>query len=136
MNYILQTQPWLVTIWFPKKEEMAQIDKMETHVEKKSPANEFYEVFSSKAHLIPKACPDKIKSIEVVEGDWKSVGSVKLWTYCIGKATLTIIPMPPSIKQNNTLSTWTFLFLIIIAVEDNNNKTKGMTPSDTGASSY
>ncbi|XP_059592220.1 MLP-like protein 34 [Vitis vinifera] len=66
---------------------MAQIDKMETHVEKKSPANEFYEVFSSKAHLIPKACPDKIKSIEVVEGDWKSVGSVKLWTYCIGGNT-------------------------------------------------
>ena len=105
---------------------MAQIAKMEAQVEIKSPSNKFYEVLSSKAHLLPKACPDKIKSIEVVEGDWKSVGSVKLWTYCIGKATLTIIPMPPSIKQNTTLSIWAFLFLIMIALEGN-NETKGMT---------
>ncbi|KAL6350888.1 hypothetical protein AAG906_031474 [Vitis piasezkii] len=64
---------------------MAQIAKMEAQVEIKSPANKFHEVLISKAHLLPKACPDKIKSIEVVEDDWKSVGCVELWTYCIDR---------------------------------------------------
>ena len=41
---------------------MAQIDKMETHVEIKSPANEFYEVFSSKAHLIPRPALTKSRA--------------------------------------------------------------------------
>ncbi|RVW16930.1 hypothetical protein CK203_070608 [Vitis vinifera] len=41
---------------------MAQIAKMEAQVEIKSPSNKFYEVLSSKAHLLPKACPTKSRA--------------------------------------------------------------------------
>ncbi|KAA8532561.1 hypothetical protein F0562_032623 [Nyssa sinensis] len=47
----------------------------------KSSADKFFEVFSSKVYLIPQICPDRVKSIQLLEGDWNSFGSVKLWTY-------------------------------------------------------
>ncbi|KAJ9708434.1 hypothetical protein PVL29_000463 [Vitis rotundifolia] len=53
---------------------MAQIAKMEVQAEIKSPASKFHEVYSR-------------KSIEVVEGEWKALGSVQLWTYFIGGNT-------------------------------------------------
>lgn len=79
---------------------MAQIAKMEVQAEIKSPASKFHEVCSRKVYLVPKACPEKIKSIEVVEGDWKTVGSVQLWTYFIGKAK-SIIPRLPQQTQGH-----------------------------------
>ncbi|XP_059592210.1 MLP-like protein 43 [Vitis vinifera] len=88
---------------------MAQIAKMEAQVEIKSPSNKFYEVLSSKAHLLPKACPDKIKSIEVVEGDWKSAGSVKLWTYCIGGNSKSIKETVESKDEENRSITFKVL---------------------------
>ncbi|KAJ9708435.1 hypothetical protein PVL29_000464 [Vitis rotundifolia] len=66
---------------------MAQLAKMEVQVEIKSHASEFHEIYSSKVYLVPKACPEKVKSIQVVEGDWETVGSVQLWTCIIGGNT-------------------------------------------------
>ncbi|KAA8529041.1 hypothetical protein F0562_033471 [Nyssa sinensis] len=37
---------------------------------------------------MPKICPGKFQSIEVLEGDGKSVGSVRLWTYIMGNPVI------------------------------------------------
>ena len=33
---------------------------------------------------MPKICPEYIKGVQVVQGDWEAVGSIKLWTYVAG----------------------------------------------------
>ena len=60
---------------------MAQIAKMEVQTEIKSSAEEFYDIFRSKVHLMPKICPQEFKDGKLVQGDWKSVGSVREWSY-------------------------------------------------------
>ncbi|XWS69347.1 hypothetical protein CRYUN_Cryun04dG0171500 [Craigia yunnanensis] len=60
---------------------MAQIAKMEVQTEIKSSADKFYDVFRNKLHLMLKISPQQFKDGKVVEGDWKSVGSVREWTY-------------------------------------------------------
>lgn len=60
---------------------MAQIAKMDVQVEIKASADKFYEIFLSKGYLLPKMCPNVIKDLQVIQGDWGSVGSVKQWTY-------------------------------------------------------
>ncbi|XP_009349512.1 MLP-like protein 28 [Pyrus x bretschneideri] len=60
---------------------MAQIAKMEVQAEIKASADKFYEIFLSKGYLLPKMCPNVIKDLQVIQGDWGSVGSVKQWTY-------------------------------------------------------
>lgn len=63
---------------------MAQIAKIDTQMDVKSSAQRFYEIFRSKQYLFPKICPDLIKDVQVIEGDWESVGSIKLWSYVAG----------------------------------------------------
>ncbi|GAY58966.1 hypothetical protein CUMW_190920 [Citrus unshiu] len=60
---------------------MALVGKMETEVEIKSPADKFYNTFSSKAHTVPNMSPGNLHGVEVHEGDWESHGSVKSWTF-------------------------------------------------------
>ncbi|KAL7000944.1 hypothetical protein U1Q18_002096 [Sarracenia purpurea var. burkii] len=62
---------------------MSQISKVELQTEHKCLANKFFEIFTSKSFLIPKICPDKVKSIEVLHGDGATLGSVKVWTYVL-----------------------------------------------------
>ncbi|GMN43733.1 hypothetical protein TIFTF001_012940 [Ficus carica] len=63
---------------------MAQIAKLEVQVDIKTSAQRFYETFRSKQNLFPRICPDLIKDIKVIKGDWESVGSIKQWTYVAG----------------------------------------------------
>ncbi|XP_059446961.1 MLP-like protein 28 [Corylus avellana] len=65
---------------------MAQITKMETETEIKCSANKFYEIFRSKVHLMPKICPNLVKDIQLLKGDWDSKDSVKQWTYVAGNS--------------------------------------------------
>ncbi|KAL7000940.1 hypothetical protein U1Q18_002092 [Sarracenia purpurea var. burkii] len=58
---------------------MAQIGKKELQIEHDCPADKFFEIFTTKTSLIPSICPEKIKSVEVLQGDGASVGSVRLW---------------------------------------------------------
>ncbi|KAI4338332.1 hypothetical protein L6164_016672 [Bauhinia variegata] len=68
---------------------MALAEKLEGNVELKSPAEKFYKVLKSENHHIPKACSDKVKSIEVHEGDWETPGPIKFWNYTVdGKAEI------------------------------------------------
>lgn len=61
---------------------------MEALTELKCSGEKFYEIFRSKVHLMPKICPDMVKDIQVLEGDWESTDSIKQWTYVAGKEDL------------------------------------------------
>ncbi|PON94460.1 Bet v I/Major latex protein, partial [Trema orientale] len=60
---------------------MAQIAKMELHLEIRSSAERFYNMLRSKQCLFPKICPEVFKDVNAIKGDWESVGSIKQWTY-------------------------------------------------------
>ncbi|KAK9090483.1 hypothetical protein Sjap_023660 [Stephania japonica] len=63
--------------------------KLEVDVEVKSPPEKFWEAFKDSVTLFPKLLSDEYKSIEVVEGDGKSVGTVKLIKYVEGLSFIT-----------------------------------------------
>lgn len=63
----------------------SNIGKIEVEVEVQSGADKFWNGIRDSTNLFPKAFPKQYKSIEVVEGDDKSVGSVRLIKYAEGK---------------------------------------------------
>ncbi|XP_051145565.1 MLP-like protein 43 [Andrographis paniculata] len=67
---------------------MAQVHKLEVEAEIKSCPDKLFDVYKNKAYLMPQICPDKIHSIQVLESDGKSVGSVRLWTYVMGVSVI------------------------------------------------
>lgn len=60
---------------------MASIGKLDVEVEVKSDADKFWGIIKDSVTILPKACPNDYQSIEVLEGDGKSIGSVRLITY-------------------------------------------------------
>ncbi|CAI0379668.1 unnamed protein product [Linum tenue] len=63
---------------------MARAGTLEVDVEIKSPADKFWENIRNSTTLFPKAFPDQYKSIEVLQGDGKAPGSIRLFTYAEG----------------------------------------------------
>ncbi|OMO99688.1 hypothetical protein COLO4_13142 [Corchorus olitorius] len=66
---------------------MAQIRKMDCQVEIKSSAEQFFDAFKNNMQLMPKLGSQVIKDVKLVQGDWQSVGCVRLWTVTIGGGT-------------------------------------------------
>lgn len=62
--------------------------KLEVEIEVKSSADKFWESIRESTTLFPKAFPHDYKSIQVLEGDGKAPGSVRLITYADGKTIL------------------------------------------------
>ncbi|KAE8732896.1 hypothetical protein F3Y22_tig00001695pilonHSYRG00042 [Hibiscus syriacus] len=62
---------------------MAQIRKMDCQVEVKSSAEKIFDAFNTKAHLMPKMSSRLISDIKLLEGEWNSPGSVRLWHYVV-----------------------------------------------------
>ncbi|GAV67492.1 Bet_v_1 domain-containing protein [Cephalotus follicularis] len=62
--------------------------RVETEVELKSPPEKLYKLFQKEAHLLPTTSPNNLQAVELHEGGWETHGSVKLWSYTFGKATL------------------------------------------------
>ncbi|KAI9073417.1 hypothetical protein K1719_044602 [Acacia pycnantha] len=60
---------------------MATTGKLEVEVQVKSQVDKFWETVKDSATIFPKAFPQDYKSIEILEGDGKSVGSVRHITY-------------------------------------------------------
>ncbi|KAB1200310.1 hypothetical protein CJ030_MR0G007660 [Morella rubra] len=69
---------------------MASIGKLGVEVEVKSHADKFWGCIRDSATTLPKAFPHDYKSIEVLEGDGKSVGSVRLITYGEGSPLVKV----------------------------------------------
>ncbi|XP_043687190.1 MLP-like protein 423 isoform X2 [Telopea speciosissima] len=63
---------------------MGSNGKLEVEMELKSSADKFWESIRDSTNLFPKIFPTHYKSIEVLEGDGKSVGSIRLLTYAQG----------------------------------------------------
>ncbi|CAN6676070.1 unnamed protein product [Malus baccata var. baccata] len=70
---------------------MATFDgKLEVEVEVKSPAQKFWEALRDSTAVFPKAFPQDYKSIDVLEGDGKAIGSVRLITYADDSALVKV----------------------------------------------
>lgn len=72
---------------------MAQLHKLELQTQITSPPEKFFDIYKNKTYLMPSISPDKLQSIQVLEGDGKSVGSVRLWTYVMGKVQTKLGPI-------------------------------------------
>lgn len=67
---------------------MATRGKLEVDIDVKSNADKFWETIRESTTIFPKAFPNDYKSIEILEGDGKSAGSVRHITYGEGKKFL------------------------------------------------
>ncbi|GAB4839837.1 hypothetical protein Ancab_020547 [Ancistrocladus abbreviatus] len=72
---------------------MASVQKLEVEVEVKSTPDKMWEAIRNSHKIFPLAFPETYKSIEVVEGDGKSVGSVRLVKFTEG------VPMVTTTKE-------------------------------------
>ncbi|KAI4328308.1 hypothetical protein L6164_020671 [Bauhinia variegata] len=64
--------------------------KLEVDVEVKSNADRFWTIIRDSATIFPKAFPEDYKSIQILEGDGKAVGSVRLIEYGEGSPLVKI----------------------------------------------
>ncbi|XVE74686.1 hypothetical protein DITRI_Ditri12bG0037200 [Diplodiscus trichospermus] len=88
---------------------MAQIAKMEVQTEIKSSADKFYDIFRNKMHLMPKICPQQFMDGKAVQGDWKSVGSVREWCYAAAGNTETVKENIEAIDDKSKTMTFNML---------------------------
>lgn len=66
--------------------------RIETEIEIKGTADQFYNTFKSTPHHIPKITGNNVHGVDH-EGDWESHahGSIKVWKYAVGKEFIIII---------------------------------------------
>ncbi|KAJ6890767.1 MLP-like protein 423 [Populus alba x Populus x berolinensis] len=69
---------------------MASGGKLEVDVDIKSAAKKFWDNIRDSTNLFPKAFPDQYKSIEILEGDGKAAGSIRLFTYAEGSPIVKV----------------------------------------------
>ncbi|XP_076922958.1 MLP-like protein 423 [Bidens hawaiensis] len=63
---------------------MATTGKLDVEVKVKSAADKFWESIMDSANIFPKVCSDLYKSVDVVEGNGRSVGSVRMVYFAEG----------------------------------------------------
>ncbi|KAK9145335.1 hypothetical protein Sjap_005238 [Stephania japonica] len=64
---------------------MAQVEKLELACEVSCPADKFYEFMKKDAAQLPQILPKHYKSCELLHGDGKSVGTIRLWKYTLAR---------------------------------------------------
>ncbi|KAH7570241.1 hypothetical protein JRO89_XS05G0074700 [Xanthoceras sorbifolium] len=69
---------------------MAASGKLDVEVEVKSPADKFWGSIRDSTSLFPRAFPHDYKSIEVLQGDGKAPGSIRLFTYADGSPLVKV----------------------------------------------
>ncbi|KAE8694172.1 Detected protein of unknown function [Hibiscus syriacus] len=69
---------------------MAQTRKIDVQVEVKSSADKFFDAFNTKAHLMPNTITQLFSGVKLLQGDWNSLGSVRLWQYVLGGKQLDV----------------------------------------------
>lgn len=70
---------------------MATTGKLDVEVKVKSEADKFWNTILDSATIFPKVCSDLYKEVEVLEGDGRSVGSVRLVHFAEGNNCPTIV---------------------------------------------
>ncbi|KAL3510565.1 hypothetical protein ACH5RR_029966 [Cinchona calisaya] len=74
----------------------------------KAPAHYFLEVSGRKKDYLPKICPDKVPSIELLEGNWGDVGSIILVHYSLGGQKLLSWESVEAVDKENQSITYNF----------------------------
>ncbi|GMI87640.1 MLP-like protein 31 [Hibiscus trionum] len=80
---------------------MAQIRKMERQVVIESPADKFYDAFRTKARWIPKMSNGIMTDGKLVQGDWNTVGAIRLWSYVSQGKTEMVKELYESVDDKN-----------------------------------
>lgn len=86
--------------------------KLEVDIELKSPADDFFKLLVNETHHFIAASPDTVHDLEIHEGDGYTHGSIKSWTYCVGKDTFAMSSMLSAthfcsiLSDVNMLSHW------------------------------
>ncbi|KAL7000943.1 hypothetical protein U1Q18_002095 [Sarracenia purpurea var. burkii] len=88
---------------------MAQVTKVDLQKEYNCSADEFFEIFTSKTSLIPNICPLKVKSVEVLQGDGATVGSIRRWKCGFENSEQSATERVEAIDKNNKSVTFEVL---------------------------
>ncbi|OVA01727.1 Bet v I domain [Macleaya cordata] len=64
---------------------MAQIHRQQVETEVKCSADQFYDLYKNNSTQLFMIFPQSYKAVQVLEGDGKSVGSVRLWKCELGR---------------------------------------------------
>ncbi|KAK8493255.1 hypothetical protein V6N13_122160 [Hibiscus sabdariffa] len=80
---------------------MAQVRRMDCYVEAKSSADKFFDAYKTKPHLMPRMSNQLITDVKLLQGDWDSVGSVRLWHYTLQGKSVTMKEMIEKIDDTN-----------------------------------
>ncbi|KAK7390589.1 hypothetical protein VNO78_25898 [Psophocarpus tetragonolobus] len=81
------------------------IEKLETSVPIEASAEKLFDIFCNKTHTIANIFPERIKAVEIHEGEWGAEGSIISWNYinegktCVGKEVVEGID-----KENNKMT--------------------------------
>ncbi|PKI45784.1 MLP-like protein 328 [Punica granatum] len=57
--------------------------RLQTDIDLKSSAEEYYKMWRKEAHKIPTATGQNIQAITLHEGDWHDHGAIKIWNYTV-----------------------------------------------------
>ncbi|KAH9746315.1 MLP-like protein 43 [Citrus sinensis] len=93
---------------------MSLTGQVEAGVEIKAPASTVREYFCSKLHHVSSACPDKVQSVDLLEGEWGKAGSVIFGRYANGnlldqyKSFCCFFQVTP--KGEGSFVTWTLKY--------------------------
>ncbi|KAK8508319.1 hypothetical protein V6N13_055768 [Hibiscus sabdariffa] len=80
---------------------MAQVRRMDWQIEAKSTADKFFDTYKTKSHLMPKMSNQLVTDVKLLQGDWDSVGSVKLWHYTLQGKSVTMKETIEKIDDTN-----------------------------------
>jgi len=67
----------------------SQLQKLETNVHLAVPAEQLFDVFCNKTHNTAKIFSTKIQSIDLLQGEWGTEGSIICWNFLHGMTTMT-----------------------------------------------
>ena len=84
-------------------EATSLVGKLEADVEIKASAGKFHDMFAGRQGKWLKATPGKIKTCELLEGDWGKLGSVVIWNYVHGKLYVHYIFLTIEFKPKSEL---------------------------------
>ncbi|KAK6146775.1 hypothetical protein DH2020_020644 [Rehmannia glutinosa] len=113
----------------PSEKEMGLSGKLVSQISIKSDGNVFHELFRYKPHHISDICPEKVQRVDLLSGQWGTVGSVVCWYFNLDgekKISKEVIEAIDETKKSITftvlegdLKQWYNTFKFIVQVDTN-----------------
>ncbi|KAE8730093.1 hypothetical protein F3Y22_tig00003041pilonHSYRG00817 [Hibiscus syriacus] len=67
----------------------------------KSSADKFFDVYKNKAYLIPKMSNQTVTDVKLLQGDWNSEGSFRLWHIAVAGKIEPVKEMMEKVDDTN-----------------------------------